>query len=395
MEYNGSLSPITPNVTDTISDSKYLANDYGTIKYFKEPDTPLNTDIIDIVLLGEVVPIVEFSDNYIPPEDAVFRYPENNIQVTLVTAGCRVEPSLNEVEIGPTLRPTLHIPYIESNYGLHALEGYVIKKRNKRPKIRTGCITCKRRKHNGNGKCMNSCVQYNVKLNPDIVVNAKPNKVYKVKRFRKANIQVPGGLREDLQDIKDILEKTIRYEKTFCNPNTRITTPVAISMINYKFLLTSVYNVKLDRLNEILEKYRDSQTSKPITITPTTPNDLIRKPYIYTIRYDVSNVIIVVSFSVPIEDKPDKKIIVRISYKGKINIQGGMSDRRPTIAIYNFILDLFRRNQDVFINIPMTDEEYFQKTGKVREAVEYISDEEIENMEQMEEGNYEEIYDHP
>ena len=88
------------------------------------------------------------------------------------------------------------------------------------------------------------------------------------------------------------------------------------------------------------------------------------KPYVFNSRFEADAVIIVISFNVPTVDKDQKKIIVRISYKGKVNIQGGMSDRRPTIAIYNYLLELFRKHQDtIFIDIPLNDAQYKEKYG--------------------------------
>ena len=57
-----------------------------------------------------------------------------------------------------------------------------------------------------------------------------------------------------------------------------------------------------------------------------------------------------------------------------------MSDRRPTIAIYNYLLELFRKNQDsIFIDIPLSDAEYKEKYGCERtlEEEHFDSDDEF------------------
>ena len=382
---NNIMDIIVPTCEESVTDPSFGNVKYDKIKYYTfdpsiESDeyNSENEDTIEkpfsepinIILNNKIVPIIEWEHTYKSPEGSKFTFPIIPIVVTLVTAGCKIEPELDESKYGPTLRPTKDIPFIESNYGLHVLFDYDIKKRNKRQKEAGSLCMAKRRKKSGNGKCMNSCIQYNVKLDKSIEVNAKPGKVYKVKRFRKSNIQIPGGLLENLEDIKDILIKTVKYERRVCGIKTRIINPVSISMINYKFLLTDKYHLKLAAINDVFTNIVKEQTDKgltPLTIKPTTPDEDIyvhNKPYVFNSRFEADAVIIVISFNVPTVDKPQKKIIVRISYKGKVNIQGGMSDRRPTIAIYNYLLELFRKHQDaIFIDIPLNDAQYKEKYG--------------------------------
>jgi hypothetical protein len=238
---------------------------------------------------------------------------------------------------------------------------------------------------------MNSCIQYNIKLDESIKVNCKPGKVYKVKRFRKENIQIPGGLIESLEDIKDILIKTVRYERTFCKTDTKIIEPVSISMINYKFLLTSKFSLDLKKMYDVFNNITIIQKEKnitPVLISSETLDEDILKtdPFVYNIRYEVGYVIVVITFSTPTKDKPNKKIIVRVSYKGKINIQGGMSDRRPTIAIYNFLLKVFRTNQELFIDVPLSDVDYYKKFGEHRNIIPF-------NVSEFDSADDEIVYD--
>jgi hypothetical protein len=394
---NNLMDIIVPTCEESVTDPSFGNVTYDKVKYYTydptiesdnedEETDKIFSEPINIILNNKVVPIVEWEHTYKSPEGSKFTYPVIPIVVTLVTAGCKIEPDLNESIYGPKLRPTTNIPFIESNYGLHVLFDYEIKKRNKRQKETKTLSMSKKRKKSGNGKCMNSCIQYNVKLDKNIEVNAKPGKVYKVKRFRKSNIQIPGGLLENLEDIKDILIKTVNYERRVCRINTRIVNPVSISMINYKFLLTDKYHLKLASINDVFTNIIKEQSDKglvPLVIKPTTPDEDIyvnNKPFVFNSRFEADAVIIVISFNVPTIDKPQKKIIVRISYKGKVNIQGGMSDRRPTIAIYNYLLELFRKNQDsIFIDIPLSDAEYKEKYGCERtlEEEHFDSDDEF------------------
>ena len=393
---------IVPSCQESVTDPSFGKISFDKIKYHAyNPDIESDEDELNneqkeiipkqfnnpivIILNNKVVPIIEFDYTYKAPEGSRFTDPIIPIVVTLVTAGCKIEPGLDESIYGPKLRPTKDIPFIESNYGLHVLFDYEIKKRNKRQKDVGTLSMSKKRKKSGNGKCMNSCIQYNVKLDESIIVNAKPGKVYKVKRFRKSNIQIPGGLLENLEDIKDILIKTVKYERRVCKIPTQIINPVSISMINYKFLLTNNYHLKLASINEIFTDIIKSQNEnglRPLVIQPTTPDEDIfihNKPYVFNTRFEIGAVIIVLSFNVPTVEKPQKKIIVRISYKGKVNIQGGMADRRPTIAIYNYLLEIFRRNQEqIFIDIPLNDIEFRQIYGYDRtiEEEQFDSDDE-------------------
>jgi hypothetical protein len=372
-----SQSTYTEVITNDQVDVK---EELSKIKYFKPLIIPEGSDDdIEIRIISSVIDIAGLDKG--PTEeqkDLFFTYPEIPVTVTLVTASCMIAPTINEAKDISKLKPTRIIPYIESNYGLHAVEGYDPKKRSKRPKIRAGIPMSKKRRHSGNGTCMNSCIQYNVKIDESQIPeheqftlhNVRPDKIYKVKRFRKNNVQVPGGLDEGLRDIRYVMKKVIELERICCDPSTELTSAIVLSMINYKFLLSSQANISLNALFNLLMEKKDRQKEYgilPVVVSPTTSDEAIfspDQPTIYTTRFDHNNVILVIAFSTPTETKPNKRIIVRISYKGKINIQGGMADRRPTICIYNYLINIFREHQDkLFIRLPETDAEYIKRTG--------------------------------
>jgi hypothetical protein len=71
-------------------------------------------------------------------------------------------------------------------------------------------------------------------------------------------------------------------------------------------------------------------------------------------------------------------------------MQGGMADRRPTINIYNYLINLFRTHQELFITPPLTDAEYEQQYGIIEDIdyddeVDFVEDEFAKEYEDPEE----------
>lgn len=273
--------------------------------------------------------------------------------VTVMTCSCYLSEAITAEEFGPKLKANDIVVQTESNFHDDKHPDYNPKiKVCRKPKMEENI---KIRKKIGKGTSMNSCVQNHIKstINDDMV--------YKIKRFHTGMIQIPGCIIETISEMNIIIQRLLDYEKQYL-PNIVLTKDLYIDMINYKFEICDEYKINLQKLYEILkdEKLRQDHPEMDKKYQDHPPINLIK----YTFGKDKMNI----EFMLPgiMRKKDNKHITVSVTYNGKCNILGGMYDRSYTYKIYDFLLDLFRKNAKertgLFFMPPLTDEELI--TGK-------------------------------
>lgn len=359
--------------------------------------------------------------------------PTTGLQTSLIVSATIIDSQIDERQYGHLLYATPKIPLIESNFGISTYRDdslpSIIKqnrkkeenKKKKRPTsnrqvvstIFPNCEEPKIEVLEGNKirQFMNASIQYNVLCN---------GRIYRIKRYRTGNIQVPNTQDEyHASDAEEAIKEIINYEREFFQkhgiPYKEVSIPkMQINLLNYKFILLMGWLVKLELVVPFFQNYQKTKCSEsgghvPNNLPFIEDEDLtLDNLYILNINMKKRNSIIYVSFYIPtrLREQRDwinadqetrnrilnkralkererranllanneieltatgrlkkvpngkrKNITVSISHKGFCNIQGGMENRKPTQLVFEFILSVFRNNPHFFTRKPLTDEE--------------------------------------
>lgn len=230
---------------------------------------------------------------------------------------------------------------IYCNYGEIRGEKYVEKEKKKKSnRGRKPIIRNKKRKINGLGKFKGTCFASQITFEIKNMNCHDARDIYKIKLFRNGKIQIPGGVKQDMSDIKPM----IIYVHNFVKDKLKIDSKILFiekAMINYKCkLIDDNLRIKISELKKyIITKYKHHINPKVSNHLKLLNKNWANYLHSALIQSNPSNMAelmydspLLIKFYFPFNDKLLRKITIKILISGKINIDGGNSE------LYNIYL---------------------------------------------------------
>jgi hypothetical protein len=249
-------------------------------------------------------------------------------------SGLKLE--FHEKNLIDTINISQRIARILCNYGEVNNPNYVEKKKKKqtnrgrKPKIKNRI----NRKNQGNGKYFNSQITFWIASQDE----DKPEKYYKIKLFRNGTIEIPGGLKPDMSDVRSAVEVVCDAVAECFVEDVQITKLYPI-MRNYKFSLMDENNrVNIAKLYNIFTELKEMQ------------DDLVKN--ITEIKYNIERYPgLIIKFATPIPRNEQKQTTIKMFHSGKVNIDGANT---PECAhyYYQWICDFYNKYSDDIIYCP-------------------------------------------
>lgn len=321
------------------------------------PDAPLIDNVLPKYnLLGNTDMFIYTRENSlaIDVDDPRFKYITVPVATTFTIEGKIANVCFNEVGLIDELVPNEHIVKIGCNFGEHMFDGYTdpvkIRKSNRGRKAQPKKT---KRKSQGSGKYFNSQITMVARDTVDNELYATPHMpclkdedgndywhiLYKYKIFRNGDIQLPGAKPDYIAHvpkfIKIIAEMLGGTSANIAPPNeTTHTSSLSVVMLNYKFKFNAGanQNINLAALAGLLRELVGTNTAHDIIF-----------PTMFDVDYSAESTRIAVQFSTPTAKKPNRKTLVRIFRKCKINILGA-SDEDHVTAIHALLSAIVERN---------------------------------------------------
>ena len=295
------------------------------------------------------------------------QFPHIGLEFRVSTISASLTLVMNVKDIGSKFVAKYPVVSIGSNFGENVLPGWekFVCKRKRRI---VGSSESKRRKPVGSGKKMNSCAEFCIvdttkHLTMPDVATVKFVKVYKIKLFNTGPLQISGHTSPIMDNIPAIIKNLTEYLTPYFTSPVVMTTknPLHFTMINYCAQVCNEYQVELEKLTSKLWEFKRKQlcvSEIPQDVLPV-PHD--EHKYHQLMITDVKfghDSYIVIDFSVNIPNrKPrlNKTISVKVTYKSKINIRGGMGGiyEKFTIDIYKFLLSMLHDPDIYFTPLPV------------------------------------------
>lgn len=190
-----------------------------------------------------------------------------------------------------------------------------------------------------------------------------PTKLYKVKLFRNGRVQVPGGLRPDMSDVKYAIHEVMKMVSKCFNEELTLTDLYSI-MRNYKFRLVdedSRVNLKLLRIK--FDEHKDAQ-SKIIA----DGGELVDEPCITVTKHNTERYPGLIVKFVKSENGEPKKTTINMSYRGKVNINGAYSEASAAFY-YKWLSGFYQKHaNDVIYTITPVVESSSEDSSSTDEA---------------------------
>ena len=259
---------------------------------------------------------------------------------------------------------------IRSNFGQICQPGY--EKYLKAPKIRmteeeaakAGLPIRRQRKLQGTGTCFNSALEPVIRIEDPVVQEMRPLKgnIYFAKCFPTTGLtQVPGGIRENLADAKNVVRVLAKY---FCEQGLANDIEIVeenVKLMNFKFRLVRRSARILICIQGLLDFFKAE-------IYPEyTPFDkAIREA-----KQNQRDTKMSFKFVVGIDESNSKKrgkpkhTRINIFQSGKINILGGKSKKEAEL-IYSFLVRLFQDNWKTFVSLKPRRDSELKKMEQLR-----------------------------
>ncbi len=230
----------------------------------------------------------------------------------------------------------------------------------------------KKRKIQGDGSSLNSQITF--MFRSKYLTSAGKQKIYKIKVFRTGKIQLPGARTDLLLEINQKIQKIADSFNKYIYENKQVSVDYLVPcMKNYRFEIIGNHSINLYALKQLLlgiKKYTSGQkitndnlkadSSEILYVTPDTFNyekhDILYFENIFDIKYTFEDNHLYAKFLTPTAIQEDKKIKFKFFMEGKVNILGGIEEATTT-GCYTFLLELFRRYNDILIVNPQEDDD--------------------------------------
>jgi hypothetical protein len=278
------------------------------------------------------------------------------IPTTISVGGFFANLVFHEEDAIKRMEPDDTCVVLKCNYGKKISEGYVEPQerkksnrgRKKQPK------PPKKRKHPGSGEYFYSQLSFDILQPIDDEGNYKPKtnivggapqgfKLYPFKVFRNGEIQLPGVIPADLDNVINSIHHLAGMFNKVYSPALNNIYPVNINhnMKNYKFriVVPTDHCIDLLALNSIIVAYRQAV----MTLQP--PND---KLSIGRIKYSRRESKILIKINTPNIINQNKETTLIVLMSGKVNILGSY-DNVDTQKIYSFVEQLVQQNPQIIV----------------------------------------------
>lgn len=175
--------------------------------------------------------------------------------------------------------------------------------RGRKPKIKKRT----NRKRQGSGKYFNSQITFWIS---SILTE---HKYYKIKLFRNGTVEIPGGLKPDMSDVREVVGVLVEVlRECFQDDDIHVTSLYPI-MINYKFkMFDDSIRINLPALHSLLIEISTGDS--------TGIADILEIKY-NSERYPG----LILKYRTPTERNAKKQTTIKIFKGGKINIDGAVS----------------------------------------------------------------------
>lgn len=301
-------------------------------KYVENQISPIDKDMFSEMKLFTATVVAYLNDIKFNENDLIEDLTTPVIDGNILMIGCNKKELLNP-------KYEIPIPIKKSNRGRKKVK----KKKNNRP-------------INGSGKYFESQISFLIK-NTENAVN------YKIKFFRNGKIQIP-GVKELL--MNDIIQPFTDLYDYLCNHYSKKLEVVMICdcMRNYKFNIKNTkYRIDVIELKNIIEKDKSNRINTKfldyilLNLDDSYVKDIKSQIHNFnpmdiaeTLYNSDSSTNLTIKFYRPNIYKNDKKTTLKITKRGKVNIEGANSDSEA-VDIYNwFRLICYSNYKTVFIN---------------------------------------------
>ncbi len=300
------------------------------------------------------------------------------IPSTLTSEGGILGIKFNEKDLMERLPvPTNNIIRIKSNYGELVNPNFELMEKKKSKKIKKGKKNTerksKKRKEQGSGTSFISQIQFEVLVskNPKKKITVDPlnifsidlakHKIVKVKLFRNGTFEIPGGVKTDMSDLFDVVETVKEYvDMHFMQNEPVIIDYFSAMMRNYKTILINndTHRVDLHALDDVIKTLKEDPIDKAFVDYICSKCESKCAEKVKKMSYGFNRMKIreteldkiksfknVIKIGSPSIKNPDKKVTVKVTMRGKINIDGGIS-HLGVEKLYYWIQSVIKNNSE-------------------------------------------------